>query len=180
MRILVIDDNETCRAAAIAQLSDHETTITGSYDEGQRLVRDKHEFEVVLVDLLMPASWQTLGSRGAGLGGVEMPVGIFLALLAAKNGAKYVAVFTDSDHHSHPASACFDAFNRNETWAISFSVEGARVILSNNRNWINHFQPENLANEMEFDEWYSGDKLAVKTKNWLKVLEYLLSGKHIV
>jgi DNA-binding NarL/FixJ family response regulator len=56
MKVLVIDDNDGHRSAAQAQLKDHEVTVVGSYDEGKKLVCQSHDFEVVLVDLLMPAS----------------------------------------------------------------------------------------------------------------------------
>lgn len=173
MKVLVIDDSATNQEAARAQLRDHETTVVGTYDEGQRLVQKRHDFDAVLVDLLLPASRQQQGGDGARFVGQEMPVGIFLALLAAKNGARYVAVFTDSDHHSHPASACFDAFNKHENEPTPFTVEGARVFLSNTGNWVNHFQPENLAAEMSFEERSSGENPSVRAKNWRKLLDYL-------
>ena len=153
MKVLVIDDGQNNQGAAKAQLSNHEIVVVGSYNEGQKLVKEKHDFEVVLVDLLIPASGQSIGLDNRHLVGEEMPVGIFLGLLAAVNGAKFVAVFTDTDHHSHPASACFDAFNRNgENEPSPFRVEEAKMLLSNTRNWVNHFRPENLAEEMPFDQ----------------------------
>src|SRR3989344_1047378 len=138
MRILVIDDSPVHQQPARQTLGGHDLTIVGSYDEGQKLVGKGHGFEAVLVDLLMPASRQKLGNAaqkrfmGQGFVCQEMPIGIFLALLAAKNGAKYVAVFTDSSHHDHPASACFDAFNKEgESRPAAFAVEGARMLLCN-------------------------------------------------
>ncbi len=163
MKILVIDDSKNHQDAAKAQLSGHETTVVGSYSDGCKLLVKKHEFEVVLVDLLMPPSdwWQKKGFTGG-----DMPFGIFLALLAAKNGAKYVAVFTDSNHHDHPASACLDDFNEHETCPTPFTVEGATVLFCNNRNWVNYFRPDNLAEKVD-----SGP--SVRAKNWSKVFEYL-------
>jgi CheY-like chemotaxis protein len=185
MKILVIDDNSTNRAAAQAQLLGHELTVVGSYDEAQRLLgvenaylkegTYRHDFEAVLVDLLLPASGQMAGSKGTKMVGQEMPVGIFLALLAAKNGAQYVALFTDSDHHSHPASACFDALNpEGETRPSPFTVEGAKMLLCNNRNWVTNFQPDNLAVEMEFEDWHIKKLPSVRAKNWRELLEYIV------
>lgn len=179
MRILVIDDSTDHQAAAKAQLNGHETTVVGSYDEGQKLIRGKHEFETVLVDLLMPASRQSMG-RNMHLVGQEMPVGIFLALLAAKNGAKYVAVFTDSDHHSHPASACFDAFNPNGEGAPApFTVNGAKVLLCNNRNLVKAFYREDLAKDMDWGEYFKDEEKAkqitVCAKDWRGLLAYLIA-----
>jgi len=118
LRILVVDDNETHRKSAQAQLGKTNTvSVVGTYDEAQKLLAGTYvsgngregmeTFDMVLVDLLMPASGRAQGDKGQQYVGEEMPVGIFLALLAAKQGAKHVAVFTDSDHHSHqrqPAS----------------------------------------------------------------------------
>ncbi len=65
-------------------------------------------WDAVLCDLLMPASRETMGGEGMKFVGQEMPLGLALALLAAKNGAKYVAVATATNHHHHPASAMLD------------------------------------------------------------------------
>ena len=155
MKILVIDDSPLHRASAQQTLGGHDLTIVGSYDEGQKLVEKGHGFETVLVDLLMPASRQKLGTRGEQFGGQEMPIGIFLALLAAKNGAKYVAVFTDSSHHDHPASACFDAFNKEgESRPAAFAVEGARMLLCN--GW-----------------WFLNQNEQPMSKDWGKLFNYL-------
>ncbi|MEK7187863.1 MAG: hypothetical protein AAB691_03410 [Patescibacteria group bacterium] len=174
MRILVIDDNETHRKAAKAQLKNHELTVVGSYDEGQERVAKGHKFEAVLVDLLMPASGQSMGSMGQEFVDQEMPNGVFLAVLAAKNGAKYAAVFTDSDHHSHPASACFDAFNpEGEGRPESFTVNGGKVILCNDRNLVETFRRDDLAKAMSWNEAQKDKGRAVRTKNWAGLLSYL-------
>lgn len=132
-------------------------------------------FDVVLSDLLVPASRQAQGRNGEALVGKEMPVGIFIGLLAAvRAGAKYVAVFTDSDHHSHPASACFDAFNHDggEGSPTAFTVEGSKVLLSNTRNWVKLFDPQDLSKALEYEE-YSKRSDTVRAKNWAALLAYL-------
>jgi len=191
MKILVIDDNEVNLSAAKAQLVDHELVVASSYDEAQKLVvswartgsiddrsHGRHDFDVVLVDLLMPASAQVQNLEGRQYVGQEMPIGIFLALLAARNGARYVAVHTDSDHHSHPASACFDDFNTRETKPTPFQVENAKVLLSNNRRWVQLFLREDLTKPLEQDIY---GRVAVevtrtvRAKNWRALLDYLLA-----
>lgn len=221
MKILVFDDRQIHRNAAIAQLGkDHDLTVVGTYDEAQKLLTPQldHEklsaqlksqfgdfspyrsedetkkteyfaaqkvaqeqattypnFDVVLSDLLVPASRQAQGSME--LVGKEMPVGIFIGLLAAVRArAKYVAIFTDSDHHSHPASACFDVFNHKggESWPTAFTVEGSKVLLSNTRNWVNHFDPSDLSKVLEYEE-YSKRSDTVRAKNWATLLRYLLA-----
>jgi hypothetical protein len=174
MKILVFDDNATHRASAQAQLKDHDLTVVATYDEAQKLLLSGHSFDVVLSDLLVLASGQEQDSSKHV--DTEMPVGIFIALLAAvKGGAKYVAVFTDSDHHSHPASACFDAFNNEdgETWPSIFVVEGAKVMLANNRNWVCDYALDNLSTPLTYTQAQDRpDK--VRAKNWTELLESLL------
>lgn len=220
MRILVFDDNETHRAAAHAQLKDHDLTVVGTYDEAQKLLTPQRDykkasailkgqfgdfdpygsddeakkaeyfaaqevayeqamtypdFDVVLSDLLVPASGQAQGRKGYEHIGKEMPVGIFIGLVAAVRArAKYVAVFTDSDHHSHPASACFDVFNYDggENHPMAFTVEGSKVLLSNRRNWVNEYDPQDLSKALEPEE-YSKRSDTVRAKNWAALLAYL-------
>ena len=139
MKVLVVDDKMANLMAAHKQLTNcAELTAVGTYDDGQELlIKEKHDFEVVMVDLLMPASEQKQGLDGKKFVGQEMPIGIFLALLAAKNGAKYVAVFTDSGHHDHPASACLDVFNHQGPYnPIPFKVDEAQFFLCNNPAWV--------------------------------------------
>ncbi len=219
MKILVFDDSDINRSAAIAQLKGHDLTVVGTYDEAQELLTPQfdHEgassalksqfgnfnpyrsddeakkadyfaaekvaneqattypnFDVVLTDLLVPTSRQEQGPGGASLVGKEMPVGIFIGLLAAvKTCAKYVAVFTDSDHHSHPASACFDVFNRHESIPTPFTVEGSKVLLSNSRNWVGRFDPKDLSKTLAYEE-YSKRSDTVRAKNWAALLKYLV------
>jgi CheY-like chemotaxis protein len=186
MKILVIDDSPIHQAAAKKQLGEHhDLTVVGSYDEGQALLgyekwdrhSDKHDFEVVLVDLLMPPSRQMQSDSRAW---EEMPVGIFLAILAAKNGAKYVAVLTDSNHHSHPASACIDALNKKEYRPSHFVVEGAQVLLSNNRGWVHDDEsvpPQEVERE-RLDGTKYLDKVYPRIKRWDLLFKYLLKLDH--
>ncbi len=222
MKILVFDDNPIHRAAAEAQLKDHNLTVVGTYDEAQALLlpqidqkkvtrilkdqfgdfnpydqsedaekRDDYfaakaiavvqetrypDFDVVLTDLLVPASGQQQGRSGEAFIGKEMPVGIFIALLAAvKGGAKYVAVLTDSNHHAHPASACFDPFNQSGIKPTPFTVERSAVIICNNTNWVAKYDPSNLSKELSYEE-YCGRTDVVSAKNWRALLDYLLSA----
>ena len=213
LRILVVDDNKTHRSAAQAQLGkDNTLTVVGTYDEAQKLLagvyvsggfgkdavpsrrEGRETFDMVLADLLLPASAQAQGPDGGQHVGKEMPVGIFLALLAAKQGAKHVAVFTDSDHHSHPASACFDIFNEykvgrgfGESQPDFIQVEGAKVVLANNRNWVESFNEADFSKPVGYDEaeirdsngWFKGFKPGYhRAKNWKKLAEWMLNGEN--
>lgn len=177
MKILVIDDSSIHQAAAKRQLTDHDLTVVGTYDEAQALLgynkwndrSDRHDFEVVLCDLLMPASGQMQASFE--LVGKEMPVGIFLAILAAKNGAKHVAILTDCNHHSHPASACFDAFNKDTCAPTVFTVEGARVMLCNQSGLVQDdesVQPVEVEHtRVDGTKWVEKQYPRIKRWDWL-------------
>lgn len=181
MRILVIDDNETHRAAAQAQLAEHELTVVGTYDEGQEQI-ERGGFEAVLVDLMLPASSRAQGKEGMQLVGQEMPIGIFLALLATRHGAQYVGVLTDTNHHDHPASACLDMFHTG-----NMNIDGTKVVLVNS-GFIGHYAPDNMADDFEtmepyFDEAKQGWRChqapdnAIYAKNWRTLLRYLLTDQ---
>jgi CheY-like chemotaxis protein len=148
MKILVIDDRSFNLKLAEARISDHELVTAATYNAGEELVKQQHDFDVVLVDLLMPASLNNQANESKHAN-KEMPVGIFLALLAAKNGARYVAVFTDVSHHDHPASACMDAFNLNEENPTPFKVGDAKFLLCNKREWLKAMLPDAEEKERE-------------------------------
>lgn len=210
MRILVIDDDQANRDAAVAQLIGHEVVTAATYDQGvdhfkvkyddenvERLLAERGfvkkegpswdadynkaeeaakqesiipcDFDAVLVDLLMPASRHTQGPKGMPFVGQEMPIGIFLVLLAAKSGAKHVALLTDTDHHSHPASACLDPFAYGP-----INIEGATVLLCNHPSWVKHYEPENLSQEMVYEDWGTKQKPSVVAKDWLSLLNSLM------
>lgn len=89
-------------------------------------------FDAVLCDLLMPAGETNQGSRGHQYVGQEMPVGWALAFMAVLQGAKYVAVVTNLDHHDHPAAAMLDPFRYRVTLdgpgsPAKITVNGVRV-----------------------------------------------------
>lgn len=153
MKILVIDDTQKHLDAAIQTLIGHDVTICNNYDEAVDLVRDDG-WDAILCDLLMPAGERSQGERGEKFIGQEMPVGWALALMAAHmhHGAKYIAVFSDINHHDHPASAMLDYMQK------PFEINGKRVVFTNNTNFM--------------DPGPNGG-----TKNWGKVLEKLLEKR---
>lgn len=75
-------------------------------DELKPQVTTTPDFEVVLTDMNMPMSHQTLAP------GVfkreEVPYGFVLALRAAQIGVKYIAMVTDTNHHKGAMSAALD------------------------------------------------------------------------
>ncbi len=78
----------------------------------QEQARNKPDFDVVLLDLMMPASRNAQGGKGLDFVGKEMPVGTFLILMALNAGVKNIGMVTDTNHHHHPASAALDPINR--------------------------------------------------------------------
>ncbi len=83
-------------------------------------------WDAVLCDLLMPAGKMSQNSKGMEFVGQEMSIGWSLAILAAMNGAKFVAVLTDTNHHDHPASALLDKLSGRR-----FNIAGAKALMSN-------------------------------------------------
>lgn len=112
MKILVFDDTRKHRDAAWILLKGHELTVVGTYDEAEDLLMRSPNFDVVMTDLMVPASSHEQGAEGWHFVGQEMPLGSIIALLALAEGVKKVAVVTDTNHHHHPASAALDCFNR--------------------------------------------------------------------
>lgn len=125
-------------------------------------------YDVVLSDLLVPASDQQQSSME--LVGKEMPLGIFIGLLAVVRArVKYVAILTDSNHHQHPASACLDVFQG------AFMVESSKVLLSNSDRWVNHFDPQDLSKALEYKDHSERWSDTIRAKNWAALLAHLIS-----
>jgi len=131
------------------------------------------DFDVALIDLLLPAGRNQMGDHGWQYVGKEMPIGIFLALLAARHGVKLVGVFSDQCHHDHPASACFDAMNDNDEGApLPLSVAKSKLVLCNCRNWVSEFQPDDFTKHVGYEQIKAGLS-HVRAKSWDRLLEYL-------
>ncbi len=109
MKILLVDDSRKHRDAGVADLSalGHEVTVLKSYSDVAEVVRTQ-QFDVALIDLLMPSEPMTLGTEGLEHLGESFSVGYPLAVFLATKGVKLVAVATDTNHHNHPASAMMD------------------------------------------------------------------------
>lgn len=138
-------------------------------------------WDAVLSDLLMPASRETMGPDGQKFVGQEMPVGLAIALLAAQNGAKYVAVVTATNHHHHPAVAMLDRVRPDQDadqTQPNFVINGAKVMFA--PRYRSHFvdgmpclkcQGANPA----MSDCYACNKTGKAAgKNWGKVLTQLV------
>ena len=99
-------------------------------DKSYKFATTYPDFDIVLTDLLVPASQQAMGEDGLKFVGQEMPLGTTIALLALCSGVKKVAVVTDINHHDHPGSAAFDRFP-------GCKAEGIKIICTNSVGLIN-------------------------------------------
>lgn len=121
LSILVIDDTPKHIASAKSGLAGHKLVVATGYKEAMNIL-GKDKFDVVLTDLHLPMSSETLGD--AFKLGELVPYGILLMIEASRNGAKFVAVVTDLNHHADPFSAAFDHYSR-----FPVKIEGAKVIM---------------------------------------------------
>lgn len=119
MRILVIDDTPKHIASAKKGLAGHRLTTATGYQEAMELLGNE-KFDVVLTDLHLPMSSETMGDKFK-LGEL-VPYGILIMIEAARQGARKVGVVTDLSHHDDPFSAAFDHYSR-----FPISIEGATV-----------------------------------------------------
>lgn len=133
MKILVIDDSPMHQAAARQTIIGHNLTIASSADQALELlgVRESNRgkivcaepFDVVLCDMLMPAPryLQHYGPSKEDL----IAIGFPLTLIAVRAGAKYVAMATDTDHHSDPMCGVLEPLNGP---GKIFNIDGAWVL----------------------------------------------------
>jgi CheY-like chemotaxis protein len=148
MKILVIDDSPIHQASARQTLKGHDLTIAMSYEEGFNILTPLSymgyvkkgekgaEYDVVLSDLLMPASG-TMMANPEEFVGQEQPLGWALLLRAVLNAARYAALVSQTSHHDHPAAFALDAIdNADDAWdpetgqqpkMPQFVINGARV-----------------------------------------------------
>ncbi len=84
------------------------------------------QFDVVLTDLMVLPSTQNLAQPDKFVG-QEMPLGTTIALLALWAGVKKVAVVTNANHHSNPASAALDVFDSQVA-----GIGDAKLLCTNN------------------------------------------------
>ena len=125
MKILVVDDNRENLEAAVQQLSDeHEVETASSFVEAARRLNGRHvsvgdygkleefgpvEFDAVLLDLFMPGEpTGAYGSYGNVTFVKDVPYGFVLALRALQCGVKFVAIATDTNHHTGELPSALD------------------------------------------------------------------------
>ena len=122
MLVLVIDDTPKNIMSAEKAFAGHHLVTATDYDEAMKILGSE-KFDVVLTDLHLPMSSQTLGGEAFKLGEL-VPYGLLLMIEAARQGANAVAVVTDLSHHADPFSAAFDHFSQHPV-----KIDGARVMM---------------------------------------------------
>ncbi len=127
MNILLLDDTLKHRKAGKAQLEALGHTVLALCDYGEaRKVAKEQQFDVALIDLLMPAEPTTLGPEAIKEWvGREIAVGFPMVLELSRLGIKRIAVVTDTNHHHHPMSAIVDWFH-----GVALEVNGAKVLIN--------------------------------------------------
>lgn len=112
------------------------------------------KYDVVLTDLLLPASAECLGEPEKYFG-QEMPLGTLIVFYALQLGVKKIAIVTDSNHHDHPAAAAIDMLR-------TLQLGDTRV----------DFLSDTTGEAMIWTMTETGEK--VRVKNWAKALGKLL------
>ena len=152
----------------------------GGWTGKQEEYLEGETFDAVLVDLLMPAKTTTgLYDDQKYLSNVEMPVGLFLALMAAYNGTKYVVVLSNANHHSHPNIDCLNHFSNSKNErsydAIPLKINDSIVLMTNSHRWTDYFLPDDLSVPAESDG-LNQPKESISVKYWKGVLDYMECG----
>jgi CheY-like chemotaxis protein len=122
LRILVIDDTPKHIDSAKRGLAGHHLTTATGYQEAMKLLGSE-KFDVVLTDLHLPMSSQTMGDMFK-LGEL-VPYGMLLMVEAVRQGARRVGVVTDLSHHDNPFSAAFDHYSQ---FLIPMGVANVRMM----------------------------------------------------
>jgi len=148
-KILVIEDTKKHQESAHQLLVGHHLVVVSGFEEAMKIL-SQEKFEVVLSDLKLPMSPNTLSSEAFELGKL-VDYGLLIALEAARCGAKYVAVATDLNHHADCFAAAFDHFSRFE-----FNINGAKVKYM-------HAPMKNIGGEY--------------AKDWQRILEIIVEKK---
>lgn len=127
-KILVVDDTEKYRDAAVKALHGNHLTLVSSYATAMELLKNSN-FDVVLTDLYLPVSayhkayvikkWNDRDHF--------VPYGFLIANFAVGKGMK-VAIVTDADHHGDPISAAFD------------DGGNSTIVYDNHKNWASALQ----------------------------------------
>lgn len=192
MKILVMDDNQTHRNAANAQLEGHDVTIVDNFDAAVELICPEYKdgayhprnWDIVLTDLLVPATRKAQGPEGEQHVGKEMPLGSIVVLIAQSHGVKKIGLLTDHNHHNHPASAALDCLAHRGAKGLKHGVHSTGnglLFVAQDTCWVDAETFLYIGHGAETDKQYPylngryvERKGAVKSKDWKEALDALL------
>ena len=172
MKILVIDDSQEQRNAAIEQLSEkHELIVISTYKEARKLLGGEkwrslqaHDFDAVLTDLMMPAEMDCVEHKAHEFKGQLMPYGLWIALLALRNSSstKVAIVSSGLGHHSHP---------------MVFAAEPLSGAELNNRLklYVGDHDVSSSVSDILIE--HEGNHPSLWLKNWAKALKEIMNLK---
>lgn len=135
MKILIIEDSLKHQDSARQTLVGHDVTIIGSFKEAKKHLSTYGTFpyDVVMTDMNMPMNRDDLAD-GVWNPSELVPYGLILALRAAKCGAKYVAMVTDTNHHKNAMSNALDLISKpyfeayEDSISPNFIINGAKCM----------------------------------------------------
>ena len=206
LNILVVDDTEQHRQAAAEQLRDkYQLHLASNYDEAlkallgmppaervgdaydflrakERLLTAAPEeaapppFDVVLTDLLLPASRQMMGDEAIRtFSGLELAYGFPIALLALQRAVPYVAINTDANHHAHPMAFALETLGGMQRKACYPPIDSGMVeynaVEYNNRQSLMDFGKSRL---FITTSEQTQNSTGLRVKDWAKTLQHLL------
>jgi len=151
MNILVVEDNQKHIDSAKVTLADHRVAIVRSFTEAMALLKLRHDknLEKSLRDEYMAAgySYNEADMRARFQCGVptkafdvvltdmlltpleQVPYGLIIALQAARNGARFVAMVSDQYHHNRTMLRALDNLGLYVKGVKpNFEINGARVM----------------------------------------------------
>jgi CheY-like chemotaxis protein len=92
MKILVVDDEDRNREAAVKQLMEkHEVITASSFYEMRKLIKQGEKYDVLMTDLMMP------GDEKEGM----IPAGLACALLAMQHNIPRIYILSETNHHDY-------------------------------------------------------------------------------
>jgi CheY-like chemotaxis protein len=152
MKILIVEDKPEQQKRALEATEGHDTIVVKNYEEAIPLLHGrwvpdetprgchwvKEEFDVVLTDLMLPATGYEMSYPERFIG-QEMPFGAMVVLLALKSGVRKIGLITDINHHNHPMSAALDPFCDYQNYYNPVVFGDFALCVNQGKNWADVF-----------------------------------------
>ena len=130
--ILVVEDTPKHQDAAKALLEGHNLTIADTFEKAAKYLTryscnsaiepGPQHFDAVLTDLF----FKTGNTECRDGYTIEAAFGWPVALIAAQQGVKHIAMVTDVNHHQDPVVSAFDFFKAKKNWKWTSPYAGGR------------------------------------------------------